>query len=575
MMEIFEHLKASKNIHDAKLNKLGKWGKFFAKSLVVILFIVFVLLVVIVISLFFPKEYQSKISFFINIIMYSTMFYVITFIPFIAIKQILLEKKEEKQKFNILYKLNNKKVKSNKFIIILILFVFLIFALLIYTNKYYYFIIPDTPNSFGDLSEYGNYIGGIFGTLLTALMLSATLLMINQQEQQIEISKKEFQQQQFENTLHTLLKELNICKLDNELTQFYLSLRLIYQQFEEYKKNHHIDDRDFILQKHNYIIKSNFDKHTLYRIFTDKRVQNSKYDDYTLFSNIKKIIEEYRLFENIIDINEFGYEQKKHIFDYPLLSYFGNYSIINYIFKEVKDSSESVKIKSYIENSIANYQLYAIKEEDPIFYLSLIMYDKDKIFSFPSILNNKLKNIEFSNIRNRNLFLFKYITYVLCDIRLYNKYPKTVECVIFKMIKFLEQQVNDSIYRSENIIQLICTVANHIRELNEQNKNKINITLTKILLDILKEKQYPISTTILLNEIITIHQGHEWNELKNTIKEFYDTLNENEKLIEMEYEKIQMYRNNKQNLIEYIDKNKEKLHIPMVKKWRIFRQSKL
>ena len=394
-------------------------------------------------------------------------------------------------------------------------------------------------------------------------------------EQEIEISQKEFKKQQFEKNFDSLLKEINQYKSDNEPTRFYSSLRSIYQQLEEYNRNQHSNDRNFIFQKHNYIIKSNLDKYTLYKIFTDDRVQNAKYDDYTLFSNIKKIIGEYRLFENIIDIDAFSDEQKQHIFDYPLLSYFGNHSIIKYIFQQIKKNNKNEQIKSYIESSIYHYRFYAINEENPISYLSLIMYDEYKKFYFLSTLSTKLKDIEFSSIRNRNLFLLECITYVLCDIRLYNKYPKTVECVVFKMINFLEQQVNDSIYRSENIIQFIYHFANHIREINEQNRNKINTTLTKILLDILKEKQYPISTTLLLNEIITIHQGKEWNESKNTIKEFYDTLNENEKPIETEYEKIQMYRNNKQNLIEYIDKNKEKLHIPMVKKWRIFRQSKL
>lgn len=333
------------------------------------------------------------------------------------------------------------------------------------------------------------------------------------------------------------------------------------------KKNSHFDNRKFIVDNYNFIIKSNLDNDILYNIFINHEMQKATENDFTLLSNAKLIIAKYGAFENL-ELND---EQIDKILCYPLLSYSGNHNIITYIFQQAKENKD---IKKYIEQSLNEYIDYAENEEDPIFYLSLIIYDEKE--TFPSILNRKLNDIEFSNIHSRNLFILQCIAYSICNTKLYKKYKNTTKNIFLsKTIQFLDNQIDDKlndINTSEllnNFHYCICESMdkkhNKNNKDNKQNKNenKRNIILTKILLDILKEKQYPISTILLLDEIITIYQENEWNELKNIISECYDTLNKNEKPVKTEYEKIQMYRNNKQNLVYCIDKNKDKLYVPL------------
>ena len=139
----------------------------------------------------------------------------------------------------------------------------------------------------------GDYIGGVTGTILSSIACCITLFMLYQQQKQIKISQNEIKQQQFETTFFGLLEKINQHKNDDDLTQFYLLLRLIYARIKEYSNNN-----SEIEETYNDIVKAHMDWAVLYKIIPDipSKHRISKNE---LYFNIWIIIEEYALFEYI------------------------------------------------------------------------------------------------------------------------------------------------------------------------------------------------------------------------------------------------------------------------------------
>lgn len=418
-------------------------------------------LIVNLIALLITKAFDNQLSSLMNRTTYMSMCFILCCAIPLAIKEKERDRKIESKIFGV--EINGNLKYKNAFLNAAIYF--LIYFLIPFSTCFFvvYIIKLDYENNLYD---------DILKFILNSILVLLPLLKFN-------TPKEIIHQQEFERNFFISLEEIKKNKSLEEMTLFYLSLRLAYKQLYEYQKNSHSDNRKFIIGKYNYIIKSYLDENILYKVFTDNNVRNSTENDYSLFSNIKLIIEKYGLFENI---NKLNTEQNQFIFNYSLLSYLGSYSIISYIFKKAK---EDKSIKIYIKKSLSDYLDYAENEEDHIFYLSLIMYDKNEI-SLP-ILNNKINDIEFSNIHSRNLFLMECIAYSICNTQLYEKYIKTVKNVLQKIDHFLYQQLNNK-SNDKNTIELIDTFNQCIGNL-KHNKNLESVV-----------KEYSVLNHFLLNE---------------------------------------------------------------------------
>lgn len=224
MIEMFERFQSKKHRSDVRLNKLGKLGKIFSKSLVFLFVISIILLIILVVSLFFPKEYQNKISFSINIIMYLSMFYIMFFAFFLAKKEKEQYKKLEYQMFNMVIsgKLKYKKNSLNIFLKPILYFLVPIIT---------YFIIVYIINlNNEDSINYNNVISNVV-TIFSGILSLFQLL-----EEQNNLPKEEIERNNFENNFYISLKKMNKNKSKEKIKSFLLSIRLIYKQLYEYQK---------------------------------------------------------------------------------------------------------------------------------------------------------------------------------------------------------------------------------------------------------------------------------------------------------------------------------------------------
>ena len=559
---MLEQFKAKIDRNSARLNKLGKWGEFFVKSLPVLFGILIILLIIIVISFFIPKEYQSKISFYINIVMYLSMFYIMFFAFFISKREKEQYKKLEYKMFNMVIS-EKLKYKKNFLNISLIPILYFVVPVVTYFGVVYIINLNNEYNI-----NYNNVISNI------VTVFSGITSFIQSFKEQNYLPKEEIERNNFENNFRISLEEMNKNKSKEKIKSFLLLIRLIYKELYEYQKNSHLDNRKFIVDNYNYIIKANLDNDILYSIFINQEMQKATENDFTLLSNVKSIFAKYGAFENL----ELTDEQKEQVFCYPLLSYLGNLNIIVYIFQQAQKNKD---IKKYIEQSLNDYIDYAENEEDPIFYLSLIMYDKKEVFT--QILNRKLNNVEFSNIHSRNLFILQCIAYSVCNTKLYKKYKNTTKNILSKTTQFLDSQIDDE-SNETNAVELLNTFNHCIYECMEKNKDENKSRdLIDILLNILKETEYHISITLLLSRIIVFKNKQDWNNLRTVVEEMFKILHPADEIEETRNEQIkrlqtneidikiiekdlQRYRKNKQRLANFIADNKDKLHIPIMKK---------
>lgn len=204
-------------------------------------------------------------------------------------------------------------------------------------------------NEINNWGEFGDYIGGVFGILLTLFTFAITLYMLYSQQKQIKMAREEFRQQQFETTTFAnLLKEIkeHINKIgkDNEVTkQFYQLLQMIFREIHEYSNN------KITIKKNIDMLKTYLSKDILIKIFRDKNIPNdSKKDNDDLFVNIRNIINKYALFQNLnLSCNQSDNNCYKK---YKISAFENNIELMTYRIS-LEPNAEELDKDEYVEHS--------------------------------------------------------------------------------------------------------------------------------------------------------------------------------------------------------------------------------
>lgn len=450
----------------------------------------------------------------------------------------------------------------------------------------------------GTFAQFGDYLGGTVGTITAIAVFIATVMIIFLQKKELHATREElersgnaqdlqaklFQQQQFETTFFTLLDKMNGCQNDNDLTQFYLILRLIYQniekyseeytkniseQLQNYKRKNIIDNmaenmrisfRDIfnynkqdIITKYNNIVKSYLDNKILYKIFSDNRLSylfNVKSQD--IFNDIKHIVETYSLFEYLP--NDFVHSVEKNILSYYKISSFtGNDSLIFLRIEVEKDKGE---IEKYAQHNNIMYRLYTANNPNVP----------------DDILMNILNSISFTDDDYKNQYIiFDKYKFILFNRNVYKLNKDTFYKSLYKIIEFCEFSY------CNKITAPYCAITNDLIVMYEEN-NSIILDFIDFLLDLIFKKNiivvpvkivnYMVNCYAGLNDIIGLEYIKEIMQKMDKVIPKYDRVSSNEE--DEEYrtylqEQNKLHQEMKPKLLKMIDENKEKLNINHLK----------
>lgn len=217
-----------------------------------------------------------------------------------------------------------------------------IFAFFIATTKSYPY--SDVENTVESLGQFGDYIGGVVGTIVATIICCTAFLTLWQQREYNRISQKEVNQTQFENRLLQLLQDLKNNIDNQDKTQFYLLLRLIYYKIYSYADMNR-ENKEYIIETSNITVISYLGYKMLYEMFYNKDILCP---EEKLYENIKNIIEKNGLFENLHHIDE------NFIEFYDKSAYGENENILS-IYQESKRMDIQSKSKDEIKKIIGEY----------------------------------------------------------------------------------------------------------------------------------------------------------------------------------------------------------------------------
>lgn len=441
-------------------------------------------------------------------------------------------------------------------------------------------------------AQFGDYLGGTVGTITAIAVFIATVMIIFLQKKELQATRDEleksrtaqelqaklFQQQQFETTFFTLLDKMNACKTDEDLTplnrlglkdetneeyvledltQFYLILRLIYQNIEKYGEEYRKEYRKYnkkqeITAKYNDIVKSYLDKRTLYKIFADDRlIDNSvQVESKNIYHDIKYFIETYSLFEylSISDSLETFDIDKYQLSYYKISAFKGNDYLTLLRIEVEKDIKE---IEKYAQHNDIMYRVYTL--------------NNPKVPE--DILINVLNSISFTNDYNKNKDILNKYQSALFDRIVYKLNKDIFYQSWYKIIEFCELA-----YCNKNV-EPLRLIVNSLRVKFEKN-HSIMLDFIDFLLDLIHKKNIIIVPVKILNYIVNRHTElsniMDWGHIKEIIQEMdkviptYGTypLNEEDKEYQAYLqEQNKLHQEMKPKLLKMIDENKEKLNI--------------
>ncbi|MBQ9683563.1 MAG: hypothetical protein IJV35_09900 [Neisseriaceae bacterium] len=392
-----------------------------------------------------------------------------------TIKQNNNHKKEEKELFGNDYENKfNTNIEVLKSILISAFTPSILFATFLFivwlTSQIIDIITPKfeqavNQNNITNWGEFGDYIGGVFGTLLTLCTFAITLYMLSSQQKQIKIAREEFKQQLFETTtfankLNNIQKHINEIGKDNEVTkQFYQLLQMTFREIHDYSNN------KIIIKKHADLLKMSLSDDILIKIFQDKNIPNdSKKDNDDLFVNIRNIINKYALFRNLnLSCNQSDndcYEK------YKISAFENNIELMTYRIS-LETNAEELDKDEYVENSnVAVRQAVATNSNTHEKTLTFLSIDKSKevrqvVASNPNTPENILTQLATNDLSDEVRICAlgnSNIDKKLLERELKDKYYKTDEHNIEKMayIIFNNSQIyNDDIKFNKYMIKII------------------------------------------------------------------------------------------------------------------------
>ena len=449
-------------------------------------------------------------------------------------------------------------------------------------------------------AQFGDYLGGTVGTITAIAVFIATVMIIFLQKKELQATRDEleksrtaqelqaklFQQQQFETTFFTLLDKMNACKTDKDLTQFYLILRLIYQNIEKYSKEYTKDiseqlqnykrksiidnvvesmrttfldvlnyNKQDIITKYNNIVKSYLDNQILYKIFSDNRLSylSKLPKSKDIFNDIKHIVATYSLFEYLSVPDNFAHSYEKNILSYYKMSSFaGNDDLILLRIEVEKDIKE---IGKYAQHNDVMYRLYTLNNPN---------VPED-------ILINILNSISFTDDYYKNKDILNKYQLVLFNRKVYEVNKDIFYQSWYKIIEFCELA-----YCNKNI-DPYRFVTNCLLARFEEN-HSIMLDFIDFLLDLIHKKNIIIVPVKILNYIVNRHTELSnimaWGHIKEITKEMekvipmhgrWSSNEEDEEYQEYLQEQNKLHQEMKPKLLQLIDENKEKLNINHLK----------
>ncbi|MBR7002310.1 MAG: hypothetical protein IKI11_06605, partial [Neisseriaceae bacterium] len=430
----------------------------------------FLICALIIIFIVFPVAFILNKASLLNV---SIIIVVLIFAIPATIKQNNDDKKEERDLFGNDYenKFNNNIELLKSIIIPLIaptvIFIFFISVLLL-IYKIFNSILPMYKQAVGEnkieiWGNFGSYIGGIYGTLITLLTFAVTLSMLYYQKKQINNTREEFKQKQFETTTFTnLLKEIKeqikIMEKDEKINkQFYQLLQMIFREIHEYS------NKDKVIRKKYVDMLKACITDSLVKIFRDTNIPTTENKDNTnIYVNIRNIINKYALFQDLeltIDKSDNVYYKK-----YQISAFTGNNELMPY---RVSLETNTKELDNYANHAnVSIRQAVASNSNTNDKTLKFLSEDDDTqvrqaVASNPKTPKNILTQLATNDLSDEVRFYAlgnSNISVQLLEDELKDKYYKTDEHNIEKMayIIFNNSQIyNDDIKFNKYMIKII------------------------------------------------------------------------------------------------------------------------
>ena len=523
----------------------------------------FLICALIIIFIVFPVAFILNKASLLNV---SIIIVVLIFAIPATIKQNNDDKKEERDLFGNDYenKFNNNIELLKSIIIPLIaptvIFIFFISVLLL-IYKIFNSILPMYKQAVGEnkieiWGNFGSYIGGIYGTLITLLTFAVTLSMLYYQKKQINNTREEFKQKQFETTTFTnLLKEIKeqikIMEKDEKINkQFYQLLQMIFREIHEYS------NKDKVIRKKYVDMLKACITDSLVKIFRDTNIPTTENKDNTnIYVNIRNIINKYALFQDLeltIDKSDNVYYKK-----YQISAFTGNNELMPY---RVSLETNTKELDNYANHAnVSIRQAVASNSNTNDKTLKFLSEDDDTqvrqaVASNPKTPKNILTQLATNDLSDEVRFYAlgnSNISVQLLEDELKDKYYKTDEHNIEKMayIIFNNSQIyNDDIKFNKYMIKIISYLEkkhdNEEYDLRNEKKEKIfkyfekelndNIykNIISLSIDNILNSQYPLTCYLIIqnNNIISkIHPyDNIWQIISNNIN-IIEKMRENQK----------------------------------------------
>lgn len=440
-----------------------------------------------------------------------------------TIKQNNNYKKEGKELFGNTYENKfNSNIEALKSIIISAFTPFIILV----TFFFIFWIISQTTeiitpkfdqvanqNKIENWGEFGDYIGGVFGTILTFLTFAITLLMLSSQQKQIKMARQEFRQQQFETTtfankLNDIKEHISKIEKDNKVTkQFYQLLQMTFKEIQEYSND------KIIIKKHADMLKMSLTDDILIKIFQDKNIPNdSKKDNDDLFVNIRNIINKYALFRNLkLPCNQYNNDCYKK---YKISAFENNIELMTYRIS-LETNAEELDKDEYVENpNVLVRQAVAANPNTHEKTLTFLSIDKSKevrqaVASNPNTPKNILTQLATNDLSDEVRICAlgnSNIDKKLLERELKDKYYEIDEHNIEKMAKIIfnnSQIYNDNTKFNKYMMKIISYLEkkydNEEYDLRNDKKEKIFKYFEKELNDNIYKNIISLSIDNILN----------------------------------------------------------------------------
>lgn len=221
--------------------------------------------------------------------------------------------------------------------------------------------INNNDIDFTKFGTYGDFIGGVLGTIFSVIAVILIFRTYISQKEELELSRKLFTNQQFENTFFNMLKvhqelrkEINISTVGNGIFN------------DNQKKNHSIQGKaffEFIQKEFTKLWKYEYDESKM-NALTDKISQKHKVYKYNYesnssikTSNSEGLFIDKSISEHLKDIKDLKYPIFWEKYDNYIGDYFRNiYHILKYISEE---KSKELKNKKNKESINKKYKKYA------------------------------------------------------------------------------------------------------------------------------------------------------------------------------------------------------------------------